>query len=398
MMKKWTMVMLCLLLTAGQALAEPAVSREEIEAMKEKLKALEQKLAPEGEPKWYDKVDLSLSATGVVQGTTGVKDSLRPGGNLTSATMNVDIEAAAEVVPQGSLFVHFKAGAGKGLDGDIGSLSGFNNLAVDEDKARLWEVWYEHKWLDQMLRFRVGKLDLTTDFDTNQVANDDATQFISSGFVNNLGVEFPDDNAPGAMLWFSPHKLIDLGVGVADATGSWEGIDKNPFVIGEVAFKPTIGGRQGNYRFYGWLNGKDHTEWKDATKTKERNIGFGLSFDQALSDAITAFARYGRQDQKVAQVDQAWSAGLELSGGLYGREKDALGMAYGMALLGKDYEEVTQAGGTLIGDEQHAEIYYRWHVHDHLEISPNVQWIRNINGESAHGDVWAFGVRAHASF
>jgi carbohydrate-selective porin OprB len=211
-------------------------------------------------------------------------------------------------------------------------------------------------------------------------------------------VEFPDDNAPGAMLWFSPHKLIDLGVGVADATGSWEGIDKNPFVIGEVAFKPTIGGRQGNYRFYGWLNGKDHTEWKDATKTKERNIGFGLSFDQALSDAITAFARYGRQDQKVAQVDQAWSAGLELSGGLYGREKDALGMAYGMALLGKDYEEVTQAGGTLIGDEQHAEIYYRWHVHDHLEISPNVQWVRNINGESAHGDVWAFGVRAHASF
>jgi len=312
--------------------------------------------------------------------------------------MNVDLEAAADVVENGSLFVHFKAGAGKGIDGDIGSLSGFNNLAVDEDRARLWEVWYEHRWFDQKVRLRAGKLDLTTDFDTNRVANDDAAQFLSGGFVNSRGVEFPDDNGPGAMLWFAPHPLIDIGVGYAEATGRWESIDKNPFLIGEVGFKPTFGGRQGNYRFYGWRNSKDHTRWNDATRTQETNAGFGLSFDQEIGEALTVFARYAWQDQKVAEVAHAWSAGLELSGKLYGREQDALGAAYGMALLGKDFEDVTRAGGTSTGHEHHAEVYYRWQAHKHLALSPHVQWVRNINGESGHGNVWAFGVRAHVAF
>ena len=398
-MKKFVMAMLLLLLASGPALAEPAVSREEITAMQEKLKVLEQTLTQKGEEKpWYDRIDLSVSGTGVVQGTSGVKESLRPGGNLTSGTMNVDIEATADVVENGSLFVHFKAGAGKGIDGDIGSLSGFNNLAVDEERARLWEVWYEHQWLDQRVRLRAGKLDLTTAFDKNRVANDDKAQFLSKGFVNNLGVEFPDANGPGGMLWLAPHPLVDIGFGYAAATGRWENIDKHPFGIAEVGFKPKFGGRQGNYRLYGWLNGKDHTEHRDANQTTKRNTGFGLSFDQELSETLTAFARYARQNEKVATVAHAWSAGLELNGKPYGRDDDAIGAAYGMALLGKDYEEVTQAGGTSTGDEHHAEVYYRWQAHKHLALSPHLQWVRNINGQSRHGDVWVFGLRAHAAF
>jgi carbohydrate-selective porin OprB len=230
------------------------------------------------------------------------------------------------------------------------------------------------------------------------VANDDAAQFLSKGFVNNLGVEFPDENGPGAMLWLAPHPLVDIGFGYAEATGRWENIEKNPFLIAEVGFKPKFGGRQGNYRFYGWRNGKDHREHKDTAKTAESNTGFGLSFDQELGETLTAFARYAWQDQKVAAVAHAWSTGLELSGKLYGREHDAIGAAYGMALLGKDFEEVTRAGGTNTGNEHHAELYYRYQAHKHLALSPHVQWVRNINGESDHGSVWVFGLRAHAAF
>ncbi|MDA8125917.1 MAG: carbohydrate porin [Deltaproteobacteria bacterium] len=397
--KKWLgAVALLFLLASEPAMADQAVSREEIETLKEKLKVLEETVGKDAEPHWYDKIDLSLDATGVVQGTVGVKDRLRSGGDLASGTLNVDLEATAPIVPRGSLFVHFKAGAGKGLDGDIPSLNGFNNLAVDNDNARLWEVWYEHRWLDEKLRFRVGKVDLTTDFDTNRVANDDMEQFLSKGFVNNSGVEFPDQNGPGAMLWLAPHPLIDLGVGVADAGGNWENIDRQPFVIAEIDFKPRLGERQGNYRFYGWFNGKDHREHKDAAKTQEPNAGFGFSFDQELTEAVTAFARYARQTDRVATVSDAWSTGLEVSGKWYGRENDALGAAYGMALLGKDFEAVSLASGIDTGHEQHAEVYYRWRIHEHLDLSPHVQWVKSINGDRDNADVWAFGLRAHLDF
>jgi len=76
MKKRLVMAVLFLSLACGPALAEQAVSREEIETMKAKLNVLEQTVAKEGQEKpWIDRIDLSLSATGVVQGTAGVKDA-----------------------------------------------------------------------------------------------------------------------------------------------------------------------------------------------------------------------------------------------------------------------------------------------------------------------------------
>jgi|GEM_PF-6560812 len=81
-------------LAAGQLFAaDGAVSREEFDAMKEKVASLERAasegVVAESELKWYDHFELAVGATGVLQGSSGAdelseKPRLRP---LSSATL-----------------------------------------------------------------------------------------------------------------------------------------------------------------------------------------------------------------------------------------------------------------------------------------------------------------------
>jgi carbohydrate-selective porin OprB len=200
------------------------------------------------------------------------------------------------------------------------------------------------------------------------------------------------------MLWASPGQLWDIGVGVADADGDWENVFDDIFSILELDFKPRIANREGNYRIYGWFNNKDHEDLSDPDETDEDNYGIGLSFDQEVTDVMTLFARYGWQRGSVSQVEHAWSAGSQCSGKFYGREDDTFGLAYGMAIIGDDWEEdVDEPEGIDSGDEHHVELYYNFKANDHLNISPDIQWVKNPNGDSDNDDVWAFGVRAQLS-
>ena len=398
---------LLILLAAGSVFGEEfGVSREEMDEMKSKLerleKAVEQQVTPtsktEDGKRWYEKIDVAVGATGVLQGSSGAKERLSPEGDVTDGSMSFDLELTIPVAPYGKFYSLFEAGAGDGIDGDIPTLSGFNDDADDDQNLRLTEIWYEHIWLGEHLRFRGGKVDLTTDFDASEVANSETDQFLSSGFVNNLAVEFPDDNGFGAMLWASPHDLLDIGIGVADADADWDNVFNDVFSIVELDFKPKIAERQGNYRIYGWFNGKDHDDLKEPAKTKEDNYGYGVSLDQDITEIVTLFARYGWQMGRVSQVEHAWSAGLQCSGKFYGREDDTLGLAYGMAIIGDDWKDVDRGNGINTGDEHHVELYYNLKVNDHLNISPDIQWVKNPNGDRDNDDVWAFGIRAQLSF
>ena len=67
----------------------------------------------------------------------------------------------------------------------------------------------------------------------------------------------------------------------------------------QVNFKPKLLSREGNYRILGWYNDQNHTEWLDSTKDKESSYGFGLSFDQELTDTVVLFDRYVCHKPKV---------------------------------------------------------------------------------------------------
>ena len=223
-------------------------------------------------------------------------------------------------------------------------------------------------------------------------------------FVNSPVLEFPDDNAAGMYFLLEPSDFMDIETVVADAYADWDRIFDHIFVSSQLNIKPNLFGRSGNYRVYGWMNDKEHTKWKEMTKTKKRNYGVGLSFDQELTDIVGVFARYGWEDPKVFangedfSLEQSWSAGLQLIGSPWGRAEDVFGIAFGQIFPSDDYKEVNAVKAK---SEEHLEAYYSLKLNDHLALSPDLQVIWDPYGRDAvNGDraVIVGGLRAQVDF
>jgi high affinity Mn2+ porin len=411
-------------LLAARAICGAAEPSADLEALKKRLDQLEQTVATQsqtieaqrqlidgrvtpaaaqddaaGTPKkWHEKLDLAFGATTVLQGSTGVKRQFAAGGNEFDASLSLDVALTFPVSEHGTAYALIEAGSGCGLDANFCTLSGVNHDAYGERSLRPSEVWYEHRWLDDKLRLRGGWVDLSTDFDRNEVANCEHSQFLSSGFVNNLAIEFPCDNGIGAMVWGSPCEWIDLGAGVAEADADWQRVGDCLFAISEIDFKPKIFGKPGNYRFYTWVNGENHARICNPTENGGEAYGFGFSFDQQITSTLTAFARYGWQPEDVARIEQACSGGLQISGKTFGRPDDAIGVACGWALLGSDSRQLYALSGARAGDETHLEVYYRLRATEYLEFTPDIQWVMNPDGNRDNPSFGVFGLRARLAF
>lgn len=344
---------------------------------------------------WLDKVEIGVGATSILQGQYGADEEED---NSECASSSFDVELALPIEERGRFLFLVEAGTGEGIDPKAMSLSGFNADADNDPNLRLTEMWYEHHWFGERILLRAGKIDLTAKFDVNDVANSETDQFLSGGFVNNLAIEFPDDNGFGVMALVSPVELVSIDVGAADADGDWNKISDNLFVVGQLGFHPQIGKLPGNVRVFGWFNGKDHVELIDSSKTSELNMGFGVSFDQKISETANLFARYGVQRGDISQIESALSAGLCYSLNSLNRRDDELGFAWGMAQISEDWQELDRVNGIDSGSEQHGELYYMLTLNEYLHLTPNIQWISCPAGNRDADDVWILGVRAHLSF
>ena len=352
--------------------------------------------AEETVPRFIDGLSIAGGITMIGQGTSGNDKNNPPEDDVIDGNISADLELSVKIGEHGEAFIALEAGAGDGLEGDeITSFWGVNADAGATSNFQLTEAWYEHKFANDMVTFTIGKLDLTNYFDGNEVANDETTQFLSPGFVNSIAIEVPDNSA-AVRLTVSPVELLDFSLG-AQSDG-WEDIDEKDFFIGEVDIKPKFGNLQCNYRIYGWTNRGDHAELRDASNDKEHGSGYGISLDQQVTDFLTFFGRAGYQDKKLYEFDIAWSGGLALSGSLWGRDNDAIGIAYGQARLSSDYKDVLETAGTDPANEGHFEAYYRLTVNEHLAISPDLQVITNASGDDDFKTVTVGAVRGQVTF
>lgn len=363
--------------------------------------AIENKAPPN---KWSEMLKLGLTANGTIQGSLNA-DTRLADKNHTDASGKLSLSAMLFLWNEDSLYLKVKGGDGKGIDGDIPSFSRFNDEIFDEDKIQLSEYWYETMQFDRRLILKIGKIDMTGStcttehsFDSNLIANDGNCSFMSSAFVNNRALEFPAGNTPAAMAWYRPVELLNFGVGVAKTKDEWSDVFDKPFGIVQATFLPAIGGRTGNYRLYAWLNNRDHASLSDESELTEQGHGFGLSFDQELTDDLSAFCRYGWERPEVYEIEHALSAGLRAAGSCYGRDKDAIGLAYGVGLLSGEFKDVQEASGIDAGDEHHVELYYSFAANKYLSITPDVQWVLNPVGDKDNDSVWVLGTRAVVKF
>jgi porin len=113
-------------------------------------------------------------------------------------------------------------------------------------------------------------------------------------------------------------------------------------------------------------------------------MGYGLSFDQALGDHLGAFLRLAWTDHNgILDYRGLYTGGLQLGGGLWGREADTVGLAYGY-LDGAD---------TGIANTNVAELYYRFAANDFLALTADIQYMADDYNTGEDIDGWIFGLR-----
>ncbi len=429
-MKKW---LLGWFLVCGVVLVMPSASfadgtGDEIAELRSRLQKLEERLDRERsagigrgkEEKLLDEIASDLNGISIGGGATmivqGLKDAngdgqLSRNEDVTDASYSVDLEFGKEF-EQGQAFIHLETGDGAGVDEELKLFSSVNRDADDSDNAvSVTEAWYEHQPGKGPFKAAFGKLDPTSVIDNNAYANDEGAQFLGNMFRNSAVVEF-SDNALGARASYDIGETLDVALITLDGDADGEDAGDGMFVGGQLNIKPKFFGREGNYRLLAWSNGQNHTRWSDTEKDKEDSYGYGLSFDQELTDVFGAFVRYGWQNPEVvsntaddfdmttaAGLEHAYSLGLQVKGSLWGRAEDVTALAFGQVFPSDEYKNQDTARKS--DPENHLEWYYNWRVNDNLHLSPDLQVVWNpYGGDAVNGSdtILVGGLRAQVDF
>lgn len=330
----------------------------------------------------------------IMQGTNEVNDGSEKGRN--DATYSIDLEVSKELDNGGKVFMHLEAGSGDGLDGNgLETYGGVNGDAGDsEDRVEVTEFWYEQSLFSEKLAITFGKLNPTSYFDENEFANDENTQFVSPMFVNNAVIYFPDNNL-GLRATYSPIEMLDITYSYM--SNGWDNIDTNGFNAIQVTVKPFEGA---NYRAMAWTSNEELTEF-DGGDTKG-GYGFALSLDQAVTEAIGVFGRFGYADPSVYELSMSWSVGAIFNGSMWSRDNDTAGIAVGQILVSGDASDAAKIANPNFKDdsETQAELFYSFAVSENVFISPAVQYINKPAGGNAatDDDAFVYGIRTHLSF
>ena len=350
---------------------------------------------------FFDRFQPGMEFVGVAQGSLNNNHTYKRVPGFPTRHDRVKLQVLADVSLEVRLwedaiaFMRAEAADGDGLSRQAGGLTGVNDNVKAYD-TKLAELWIEQALFGERLVITLGKLDPFAYFDTNEVANDERAQFLSSQFVNSLAIDSPE-YAYGVRIRYVPAAWLALGAGVFEDGRKFANIFKNRFSIAEIAFMPALYGLPGTYRFYGWHNSTDHEKLKNSARNNESGSGFGLSFDQYFTDEVCLFARWGTQSSDLYDVRQAWSLGFFVEGNAWARPDDVFGLAYGCGVLSGAYRDQLRADAIRTADEGRIEAYYLFRLNEHCAISPDIQVVHNLTGARRANTAAVFGLRLHVA-
>jgi porin len=266
------------------------------------------------------------------------------------------------------------------LEDDVKDINGRN-------RDHLLTSWYKHTFQfgeDHTLGLTGGLIDSTDYLDENAYSNDEYTQFMNEALVNGPLAFLPSYDIGGAIEW----EVSKIGVkGVVMNAG--ENYDGNNFLFYGIQFGYTLNTSLGvgNYRILGAGATEDFLDPQGINK--ESRLAFSLSLDQEFGDIIGGWVRIMRQDDDAAVIfDSLYSGGINISGKLWGRGDDNIGMGYGYL-----------NGGNLgIDNTRVAELYARFALNDYFAITPDIQYMMDkyTNGNKIDGFI--YGLRVVVEF
>lgn len=418
-----------------QGLATNRISEREPE-IATRLKAVEfQSLSMQKQARQIDALDgisVGASLTSVVQGANASGTATGADESRTNYRGDITVSLPGGRIGDidGKIFTHFRLGQGTGValrptyTSTANTTAFQTNAGPDDSFAILAQAWYQLEVplprdgikanSRERLNLTFGKIDPFVFFDQNAIADDETTKFLNNVFVHNplldsgggVGAD-AYGFAPGAIVQYTNAQQkgaewgLSLGVFGSGSGANFSGSMSGPFIIAQAQAAARLNYLPGNYRAYLWQNGR--AAGYDGIESY--HSGLGLSVDQKVSDNATLFARYGQQFTGQVRFDRALTVGGELSGSPWGRAADSLGMAFGALRTSQQFRNDSPTldangdgtpdfGYQASGWEKQMELYYRFKVNSHLELSPDLQWIRRPAGDGAGGTITALGVRA----
>lgn len=286
------------------------------------------------------------------------------------------------------------------------------------------------------IEIKLGKLAVNDDFDKNRYANSTRSQFMNWSLWNDTAWDFAADTrgyTNGLMFawiergWALRYGLYQMPTEANGQTLEWPlGRARGEQI--ELAVQPAPDGwalrllafrniaRMGVYRdaLAAAAGSGRPPDIRADDRDGRRKYGYAANFELPLADDSDTglFARAGWNDGRTesfvfTEVDRTISLGVQISGARWGRADDRLGIALAIDALSPDHRAYLAAGGEgfVLGDgrlnygrERILEAYYRVQLLPHLQISPDLQWIRNPGYNRDRGPVRFFGVRAHLEF
>jgi high affinity Mn2+ porin len=265
------------------------------------------------------------------------------------------------------------------------------------------------------LEITAGKFAVSDLFDVNRYANSTRQQFLNWSLFQNTAWDFAADTrgySNGvAIAWIHPEWTLRAGSLQMphEANGNVFDSDLRHARGDQMELTLTIPRTKTTARILGYVNHARMGNYAEALATGvslrqapdivaddrpgREKYGFGLNLEQPLADEgeTGVFARLGWNDGKnesfaFTEVDRHVSVGALVSGVHWRRANDRIGLATAREGIVVVHRTYLAAGGVgfLLGDgrltygpEQILEGYYRLQAGPYLQVSPDVQGIRN---------------------
>ena len=298
----------------------------------------------------------------------------------------------------GTFFLNFRNqnGLGHSLDG---SLEATSHLYMPA-RTEISEAWYEQKLVDDKLRIRLGKIDANTEF-ANCANGGEFLNSYAGASPTILG--FPTDPDPsfGIDAFVYPTQNLYAGVGAYDGSlleGKSTGLLgpavlshlHSEFLIAEAGVIWTAqGGRDGRVGIGIWHHTADIPRFDGGTESGA--TGAYGTLDQMLwrknpdqdddKRGLALFALGGYANPQISAATFQVGGGVKWTGAFAPRADDIVG-------LGADYIRLGNATGSGFNrpGEITVETFYKARLNPWLSIQPDLQYIKNPGGVSAHRD------------
>ncbi len=281
-----------------------------------------------------------------------------------------------------------------------------------------------------------GKLAASDMFDVNRYANSTRTQFLNWGLFQNTAWDFAADTRGYtnglAVTWVTPRVALRAGSFQMprQANGNVFDSDLRRARGDNVELTLAVLPMGGAARLLAYQNHARMGDYRvalaraQATQTRpdivaddtpgRRKRGVGVNIEQPLADdgETGVFLRLGLDDGTTesfafSEVEGHVSGGVQLAGQHWGRRLDRIGVAVLRHTINDAHRDYLAAGGSgfLLGDgalrygaETFVECYYRGQVGPYLQISPDVQYVRNPGYNRDRGPAWVASLRANLRY